>query len=475
MDNNENELQRNTRPAEDILPPEESAAAQAELKESREADIERDKKRYYLKGMITGLVIAAAAAVLGAGLVFLLHSGIVGGTGTPAGATPSVVDVDYGKISAKLKKIGELVESEYLYVDDTVAENVESGIFKGYMYSLGDLYADYYSPDEFEEETTTSNGNYCGIGALMSYNAVTNTVTVMEVYDGSPAEEAGIREGDILREVNHEDISILDFETVVDEYIKGEEGTYVNLTFEREGEELSFQVERRQVEITTVKSSELALGNGKKAGYINVSSFEKATVNQFKEAMDSFDNDDYEGIIIDLRDNPGGVMNSAVMMADYILPDDIARFSDHDYDGEYRGRTLLLYTENLKGKDSAYYSSDKHSVDKKIVVLVNANSASASEILTGALKDYGAATVVGTETYGKGIVQSIVPLSDGSAVKFTTKSYFTPAGGEIHGVGIAPDVKVEAGEELLEKGADPKAPDPEVDNQLKAAMEELEK
>lgn len=433
------------------------------------------EKACFMKGLWSGIGIAVFSLAV-ATVLFLAVTGGFFKRGTSEGkATPSVAELDYGDINSKLKRIGKLIEDEYLYVEDTDAEAIESGIFKGFMYSLGDLYADYYSPEEFEDETANSSGNYCGIGVLMTYNAATNTITVVEVYEGSPAEEAGILEGDVLTEVHHENISILDFETIVDEYIKGEEGTYVNLSFDRQGESVNFQVERRQVEITTVRSSTIDSADGKKIGYINVSSFEKATVNQFRNALDSFDNGDYKGIIIDLRDNPGGVMDSAVMMADYILPDDLSEYSDHDYDGEYRGRTLLLYTENIRGKDSAYYSSDKHSMDKEVILLVNGNSASASEILTGALKDYGYAKVVGTKTYGKGIVQSIVPLSDGSAVKFTTDSYFTPSGAEIHGVGIEPDVTVEASEELLEKGADPKAPDPEVDNQLKAAIEELEK
>lgn len=436
-----------------------------------DAPIERRKGHNggtgFIKGLIAGL--AAGFVIATSSVLFTNFRYALRGEDT---ASPSVARLDYSAIDSKIKAVGNIIEEKYLYGTD--AETVETGIFKGMMYSIGDLYADYYSPEEFEDETAESNGNYYGIGVLMSYNAEDNAITVVEVYENSPAEEAGIMEGDILKEVNHENITILDFETVVDEYVKGEEGTYVNLTFDRDGEEVNFQVERRQVEITTVKSSELSLENGEKLGYINVSSFEKATVSQFRAAVDRFDTDEFSGIIVDLRDNPGGVLDSSVIMADYILEDDISDYSDNEIDGEYRGRTLLLYTENKNGRDSAYYSSDEHSIDKDVVILVNGNTASSSEIFTAALKDYGAAEVVGTKTYGKGIVQSIIPLADGSAVKLTTNAYYTPAGTGIHGTGITPDVECEASEDLLEKGADPSAPSPEIDNQLKAAMELFE-
>ena len=470
MDNTDNNTNNNVN---NINP----NADNTEKELNQDADINKDgisERKYrkksssgFIKGLAAGLFIGlviAACSVIFANFRYAIRNNDI--------ASTSVARLDYSAINSKLKTIGGLIEDRYLYGTD--AETVETGIFKGMMYSIGDLYADYYSPEEFEDETDESNGNYCGIGVLMSYNAADNTITVVEVYENSPAEEAGVMEGDVLKEVNHENITILDFETVVEEYVKGEEGTYVNLTFDRDGEEVNLQVERRQVEITTVKSSELSLENGEKLGYINISSFEKATVNQFRAAMDKFDTDEFSGIIVDLRDNPGGVMESAVIMADYILPDDISTYSDNETDGEYRGRTLLLYTENKKGRDSAYYSSDEHSTDKDIVILVNGNTASSSEIFTGALKDYSMARVVGTKTYGKGIVQSIIPLADGSAVKFTTNSYYTPSGSEIHGVGISPDVECEADDTLLEKGADPSAPSPDIDNQLKAAMKLFE-
>ena len=194
---------------------------------------------------------------------------------------------------------------------------------------------------------------------------------------------------------------------------------------------------------------------------------------QFKKAVEDLTRQGAGGIVIDLRDNLGGIMNSALYMLDYLLPDQDGTYSDHEIDGKDRGRTLVLYTEDKEGRNFAYYAQDGHETELPLAVLINQNSASSSEIFAGVLKDYHKALLVGTTTYGKGIVQTEVPLADGSAVKYTSAQYFTPSGYAVHGKGVEPDLTVEAEEAFLEAGADAENPDPSIDNQLREALQAL--
>lgn len=434
----------------------------------------------FLIGAVFGCLLSAAVYIYSTGFINIpfLGSFVIGGNPQDTVASASDAEqtgLNYGKINLKLRMIQSILEQDYYYDEDTQA--VEDGIFTGMLYGLTetDRYAAYYSAEEFAEQLNSTRGNYYGIGALISQDPETNTMTVEKVYAKSPAEEAGLLAGDILKMVNREDITYMDLSTVVDDYVKGEEGTYVNLTVERAGETVELQIMRGKVEIpsvyTTLLSEEEA--GGRKTGYIYVSGFEVATVNQFKEAVDGLLEDGAEGIVIDLRDNPGGVMDSALSMLDYLLADNIGAFSANEENGSDKGKTLLLYTENKQGREDSFYASDKHETDIPLTVLMNGNSASASEIFAGVLKDYQKAKIVGTTSYGKGIVQTEFPLPDGSAIKYTSSQYFTPSGYAVHGQGVVPDVEEEADEAFLEAGADPENPDPEVDNQLAEAIREL--
>ena len=250
-------------------------------------------------------------------------------------------------------------------------------------------------------------------------------------------------------------------DVLVNNYIKGEEGTDVAITVYRadKDEYVDMSVTRRKIEVPTVEYSML----DDKIGRITVSEFDVITVEQFEQAVDELQKDGMEGLIIDLRSNPGGVLDSAVKMVDYILPDDLDRYK------KGKGKTLIVYTADKNEKGDVYTASDGHELKIPIAILVNGDSASASEVFTGALKDYDWATVVGTTSYGKGIVQNLIPLGDGSAIKITTAHYYTPSGFDLHGKGIEPDVEVELNEELKTQAV----VKPEEDNQLQKAVQVL--
>lgn len=337
----------------------------------------------------------------------------------------------------KLNLLGTIMAG-YYYKDLSESEIIES-IYRALLDSIGDPYTCYYSPVEYDDLMESSSGTYYGIGAYVSQNTETKIITVTEPFENGPAYAAGIRAGDVIKMVFDTDVSEMDLTNVV-AMMKGEEGTEAVITVYREStdETLTFTVIRGKVDVPTV-SAKLLDGN---LGYIKVSEFDEVTEQQFKDAVDGFEKQNVKGLIIDLRNNGGGLLNVTVEMADYILPQ----------------ADLITYTLDKYGEGTKYFSDDKHKVDLPIAILVNGYSASASEVFTGALKDHGAATVIGTTTFGKGIVQSVLPITDGSAVKITTSSYYTPSGVCIHGVGIEPDITVNYTED---------------DNQLDAAVEYL--
>lgn len=270
-----------------------------------------------------------------------------------------------------------------------------------------------------------------------------------------------MKPGDIIYKVGDTLVAGESLDVLVSNYIKGKEGTDVQITVYRAESDTyeDMTITRRKIEVPTVESKMLA----DNTGYVAVSEFDAVTVEQFEKAIDELENQGMKQMIIDLRSNPGGMLDSAVAMVDYILPDDRKDFEK----GE--GKTLIVYTADKNGKGDTYTAADGHEVDVPIAILVNENSASASEVFTGALKDYKKAVVVGTTSYGKGIVQNLIPLGDGSAIKITTAHYYTPSGFDLHGKGITPDVEVEIDENLKSQSV----VTPEEDNQVQAAMEAL--
>ena len=319
------------------------------------------------------------------------------------------------------------------------------------MYSLDDPYSTYYTAEEFKSVQESNNGSYCGIGVQVSQNVHTGTITVIKVFKGSPAAKAGMLPGDVITAVGDVSASGMDLGLLVSDHIKGEEGTEVSITVYRESDdaEVELTMKRAIVENPTVEYDMLE----EKIGYISLSSFEEVSAHQFQTAVDDLVNKGAKGLIVDLRNNGGGVVSAAEAIADYMLPD---------------GKKVVSFKG--KGvKDSTYESKDGHQVDVPIVLLVNGQSASASEVLTGALKDNDWATVVGTKTFGKGIAQGVFPMPDGSAMKLTTTYYYVPSGECIHEVGIEPDVEVELDESAKNQINIPR----DEDNQLKTAVDVL--
>ena len=330
----------------------------------------------------------------------------------------------------------------YYYQEGLDYEEMQNGIFSGLVESLNDPYSDYYTKEELEKVNQDNEGIYYGIGAYMSLDTALSRPKISGIIPNTPAEEVGLRENDIITEIGEISTYQMDTQEAVT-YIRGEEGTTVDLTIYREGEPdyLHFTVERRKVESPTVESE--MKGD---VGYIRITGFEEVTVHQFEDAYQALEKEGMKGLIIDVRSNPGGLLTTVLDICRMILP-----------------KGLIVYTEDKYGQKQEYTCDGKNEIDIPLAVLINGNSASASEILAGAVQDYGIGTIVGTTTYGKGVVQNIFGLSDGSAVKLTISTYYTPNGNNIHGIGIVPDVEVEL-------DAD-KYYDEKIDTQIEKALE----
>ena len=311
------------------------------------------------------------------------------------------------------------------YLDEINDEQMEDYLYDGLVAGLGDPYAAYYNEEETQSMLDSSSGNYCGIGAVFSQNLITGMITVTRVYEGCPSYEAGLLPEDILYKVEDEEVTGQDLTNVVTK-IKGEEGTEVTLTMIRGEEYIDFTMKRQMIEVPTIEHEMLA----DQVGYIMISEFDGVTDEQFIEALENLQSQGMKSLVIDLRNNGGGSVESVCHIADKLLPEG-----------------PIVYTE-YKGEEREARNSDSDCVKVPIAVLMNGASASASEILAGALQDYGAAKIIGTQSYGKGIVQSIFDLQDGTALKLTTAKYYTPNGNNIHEIGITPDVEIDLPEEL---------------------------
>lgn len=355
-------------------------------------------------------------------------------------------DVVGEETNDKLEKIQKILDDNFYFEEDEQAK--QDGLIKGYMEGLDDPYSVYYTKEEYAEFMEDTEGEYVGVGVQVSQAVDTKRITVVKVFDGSPAKEAGIEAEDVITKVDGEDVGEQELDAVVDK-IRGVEGTEVTLTVYRssDGKDHDYTMKRKKVENPTVEYKMLS----DNIGYIAVSSFYEVTAKQFIDAVGDLNVQGMEGLIVDLRDNGGGLLDIAVEMLDFMLPE---------------GK--IVYTEDKAGNIiDSYNSTDEQQFTKPLVLLVNGYSASASEIFAGAIKDYGIGTLVGTTTYGKGIVQRMFPLDDGSAVKVTIAKYFTPNGNDIHKLGIEPDIEVEF------DSAKYKESKGEEDNQLDAAKEEM--
>ena len=366
---------------------------------------------------------------------------------TSAENSGNILNIDKADIQKKVENI-EAVINHY-YLDNIDTEQVENQMYKGLVAGLGDPYASYYTAEELQKMQESTAGQYVGIGATLTQDKNTGIISIVRCFEGTPSEQAGLLPGDIIYKLNDTEVTGMDLNTVVT-MIKTEEGASIRLSIARDGETdyLEFDVERQEVKIPTV-TYEMLEG---KTGYIAITEFDTITEEQFNTALAELEAQGMEKLIIDLRNNLGGVLQTVCNMLEQMLPEG-----------------LIVYTENKDGERTEYKSDGKHQFQKPLVVLINENSASASEIFAGAIKDYGIGTLVGTTTYGKGIVQRIVNLDDGTAVKLTIAKYYTPNGNDIHGKGIEPDVEVELNDNLKQKTEIEK----EEDNQLQKAIEIL--
>lgn len=398
--------------------------------------------RFYRKGLLTGIIATFSAMVLivlSVADVCLkngyLHIGINGDVYIQSDAVTDESGIG-SEVEAKLNAIDSVLDSFYFEeVDD---EKAKDSIYKAYLSSYGDKYTVYYTADEYKKLTETTNGTFSGIGAVCQISSE-GGILLVDVYESGAGYKAGLRSGDRIIQVDGTDVTDMDLSSAV-ALVKGEKGTQVGLKIVRDGATSDYTVVRDEIEVQTVNYA-ITEDN---IGYISVSQFENVTAKQFKAAIEDLKSEGAKGIIIDIRNNPGGLLTTVISMLKDILPNG-----------------LIVYTEDKDGNRKEYSDNDNEELDMPLAVLVNGNSASASEIFAGAIQDYGKGVIVGTQTFGKGIVQTVKPLTDGSAIKFTIAKYFTPKGQDIHGKGVTPDVVVE-----YDKDADE-------DTQISAALESV--
>ena len=388
-----------------------------------------ESKKSFIKGALCGA------------LTMLVIAGIIVGVFMATGFGTEEDGLIASSTQQKLQVIREMIESKYLYGEDVDEDKLQEAIIKGYVDGLGDPYSVYYNEAETQSLMESTSGEFGGIGVVITQNIDTQIITFTTVYENSPGEKAGLKDGDILYKVDGEEVTGQDLDTVVSK-IRGEKGTTVEITVYRgvSLEEYTCVVTRDIIEVNTV-AYEM---KENKIGYIAVSGFETVTYDQFEAALNDLTGQGMEALVIDLRNNPGGNLSTVCDMLDLILPEG-----------------TIVSTKDKNGNGSVITSDEERQLNIPLAVLINGNSASASEIFAGAVQDYGIGTLVGTTTYGKGIVQELYQMTDGTCLKITTSEYFTPSGRNIHGIGIDPDIEVKY--EYDEAN-------PEADNQLEAAL-----
>ncbi len=369
---------------------------------------------------------------------------IAGGNGlwkwaSLSGFLPESLSVT-SKVENKLYVLEQMVDKYYLYQDEIDKDMQAEGIYTGYMAGLMDPYTTYYTEEQTKELMQGISGEFTGIGATMTQDLKEGTTQVTGIEKNSPAEEAGLQVGDLLVQVDDHKITDESLDEIV-QWIRGTEGTEVTIHIVRGEEEKSFTMTRRLIQQNTVEYEM----KDEQIGYIYVKEFDEVTSAQFETALNDLEDQGMKGLVIDIRNNPGGNLDTVVAMLQQILP-----------------KGVIVTTEGRNGTKEEYTCDGTHEFTKPLAVLVNGSSASASEVFAAAVKDYGIGTIVGATTYGKGVVQDVISLRDGSSVKITTAEYFPPSGESINKKGVEPDVEIEF--EIDEEH-------PEADNQLEKALE----
>ena len=399
-----------------------------------------------MRGFLPGVLVGILVAIIAFGILFAVTGsggGLSGAVSSYAGADGSAVNEE--SIN-KLSVLEQYIDYFYYKSSEITEEEKENGMYKGLFESLGDVYSCYYTPEEYKILEEQTQGVYYGIGAYVSQDVETGFCAISGVIKNSPAEEAGLMEGDIIYKVDGEDMAGLELDEVVSN-IRGEEGSEVTLTLVRDGKNMEVTLTRARVNTPTVDSEMLQDG----IGYLQITEFDDVTTEQFNENMAQLKADGLKGLIIDLRGNPGGNVTTVCAIAEQLLPEG-----------------LIFYMEDKDGNKTEY-KCDGADFDLPLVVLVNEYSASAAEILSGAVKDAGIGKLVGKKTFGKGIVQNVIPLEDGSAIKLTIANYYTRGGNDIHLKGVEPDVEVDLDTDAyLDDGTDT-----QLDKALEVLMEEM--
>ena len=399
--------------------------------------MEQKKKKGYGAGIVTGILATVLVSLL-----------LLGGFRVITNTAGSYASgkVTEKEVSKKLNKLNALIDKYYLYEDEIDTDKLAEGIYSGYTSALGDKYTVYYDEDETKALMESTSGTFSGVGATLTKDADTGYATIVNVYEDSPAEKAGLKAGDILEKIDDHEVGDEQLDTVVS-WIKGEKGTDVKITVLRDGEELELTATRDTIEVKTV-SYEM---KENQIGYIRVSEFDTVTYDQFKEALDDLEKQGMQGLIVDLRNNPGGSLDTVTNMLRLLLPEG-----------------TIVSTKDKNGKKDEITCDGTHEFKKPMAVLVNQYSASASEIFSGAVQDYGTAKIVGVTTYGKGVVQQLMDLGDGTCLKVTIAEYYTPNGRSINGKGVEPDAEVE----YQYDEENPKA-DNQLDQALSTVQEEI--
>lgn len=406
---------------------------------------------YYINGGYMkkiGKIILALVLTAGVGF-----TGYVVGLNRDSNATNKSEDQAHIEDMHMLKS---LIDKNFLF--DYKEEDLYEGSLKGMFSNLGDPYTQYYSKDEFSKLMETLDGRYKGIGVLVQASKE-GFIKVVQVFDGSPASEAGLKEGDYIIKVEGKEYSADQMEEAV-AIMKGEEDTNVKITVRRmkeDGknfEDIDMDVARRDVKVDTIDESLLGIRD-KKIGYIHIKSFDDVTGEDFEDSYKKLKEAGMEGLVLDLRNNPGGSLDVCLDIADKFLD-----------------KGVIVTTEDKNG-EVITEESDEEKDDIPMTVLVNENSASASEILSGALKDRDRAKIIGKKTFGKGIVQKLFPLEDGSGAKITISEYHTPSGAKINKVGVEPDIEVENSEEGLEISKDNLSKDDQFKKALQVLLDQM--
>ena len=390
-----------------------------------------------LLGVLLGAFITVTLCVLGVsqlvskGYIHLGVNGEIYVTGTASDESEGIGS----KVAGKLNALNSVLSNKF-YFDQADEEKSADSIYKAYLSSYDDKYTVYYTADEYKKLMESTSGKFYGVGALCSINE-SGGVMVLDAVEDGPAYKAGVRDGDVVIKVDDTDITGMDLSSAV-ALIKGDKGTQVNLTIVRDDKTYVFSIIRDEIITKTVdyKMMENSIG------YIQISQFDEVTTEQFKEALTDLNNQGLKGLIVDIRSNPGGLLNVVVDIVDEIIP-----------------KGLIVYTDDVNGNRKEYNGSSDNEITVPMAVLVDGNSASAAEIFAGGVQDYGKGKIIGTQTFGKGIVQTIQPLTDGSAIKYTIAQYYTPKGQVIQGNGVTPNMVVELPKDATE------------DLQLDAALE----